>query len=213
MSANILIADDHDIFRLGLKLLLLETGFNVDEARNEKEFFSCIQKNKYQLIVLDYYMPNSTGEALYLSLQKNNVSSHIIFLTSLNDPQIISRLLSFNIQGLMRKSSSLSHIKRGIISAMKGHVFIDESVFTLIENAPLLTHEETGLAADFQLLTSRELEIIQLVADGLINKEIGDKLNISKRTVEVHRSNILNKISLKSFYAVVVMAYRMGIIK
>lgn len=212
-NKRILIVEDHDIFRLGVKMVLIETGYVVDEAKSEEEFLELIKANQYELIILDYFLPQVNGESMFFKLKLHHINSPIVFLTSLDNPQIISRLLSYDVRGLMLKSSSLSSIKKGILEVLSGKIYIDAEIFPLINASYLEPDTISDFASQFGMLTKREIEIIQAIADGMVNKEIGDKLNISKRTVDVHRRNILAKIPVKSFSALVLMAYRLNIIK
>jgi DNA-binding NarL/FixJ family response regulator len=212
-NKRILIVEDHDIFRLGVKMVLIETGYVVDEAKSEDEFLELIKANQYELIILDYFLPHVNGESMFFKLKQQHINSPILFLTSLDNPQIISRLLSYDVRGLILKSSSLSSIRKGILEVLSGKIYIDAEIFPLINASYLEPDEMANFAIHFGALTKREIEIIQAIADGLVNKEIGDKLNISKRTVDVHRRNILAKIPVKSFSALVLMAYRLNIIK
>lgn len=212
MNNRVLIVDDHEVFRLGIKMILIETGLLVDETNNESKFTRLITKFKYNLIILDYYLPNLNGERLFFLLQKHAVKCPVIFLTALESPQVLSRLLSYNINGILLKSSSLSYIKTGIIGVLNGQISIDQTIFSLINSSYDVIEHDHEILAQFSNLTEREIEVIQLIADGLINKEIGDKLNISKRTVDVHRNNILKKITAKSFCELVILAYKCNVI-
>lgn len=212
-NKRILIVEDHDIFRLGVKMVLIETGYTVDEAKSEDEFLNLIRTNQYELIILDYFLPNVNGERIFFKLKQHNVSSPIAFLTALENPKIISRLLSYGVKGLMLKSSSLSSIRQGILDVLNGKIYIDTEIFPLINSSFEEPGEFSESVAHFSTLTKREVEVIQLIADGLVNKEIAEKMNISKRTVDTHRRNILSKIPAKSFSSLTIMAYRLRIIK
>jgi DNA-binding NarL/FixJ family response regulator len=194
-------------------MVLIETGYTIDEAKSEVEFLAMIKANTYELIILDYFLPHINGESMFFKLKQLQINSPIVYLTSLNNPQIISRLLSYDVRGLILKSTSLSRIKKGILDVLGGSVYIDSEIFQLINASYDEPETLSEFAVHFSTLTNREIEILQTIADGFVNKEIADKLNISKRTVDVHRANILAKIPAKSFIALVLMAYRLKIIK
>ena len=204
---DILLVDDHSLFRNGLKMLLdTLPGYEVTgEASNGKEFLELIAKNNFDIVFLDIEMPEINGiEAAKRALQLKP-ELKIITLSMYGDEEYYDQMVDAGARGFLLKNTNLQEVKTAIDTVMSGgNYFSQELMQNLLRNYKSVKEAKEPEAE----LSDREIEILLLICSGLSNQEIGDRLFISKRTVEKHRANILCKTSCKNTAGLVMYAIK-----
>lgn len=202
------MADDHPIVRQGLKLMI-ETDLNLSiiaEAGDGKTALELIEKHQPDIAILDIDMPELDGFAVAQELQKRKIGLEIIFLTMHSEEEIFQAAMDLDVKGYVLKDSAVSDIVAAIKSVAKGRPFLSPSLSMLLLNrrsrANKLEEEKPGL----HLLTPTERRILKFIAEEKTSKEIADKLFISYRTVETHRTNISRKLELQGHLALIKFA-------
>jgi DNA-binding NarL/FixJ family response regulator len=209
---NILLVDDHTLFRNGLKMLLdTLPGYEVTgEASNGKEFLEMVSKNKYDIIFLDIEMPYINGIDAAKRAIENDQELKIIALSMYGEEEYFDKMVDAGVKGFLLKNSNLQEVKTAITTVMAGgNYFSQELMQNMLKNYKL-GKESKDCESE---LSEREIEIVLLISQGLSNQEIGDRLFISKRTVEKHRANILDKTNCKNTAGLVMFAIKNQLIE
>lgn len=208
-TINIILADDHELVRDGIKSLLSsESGIKViDEASNGKEALECIEKQQPDVLIIDIRMPELNGiEAVKIVNQKYpNVKT--LVLSMHDSEEYVVQSIQAGADGYLLKGSSKVEFLKALNTVATGGKYFTGDISSIIiknfvngnVNTPTNdTTKKTSPTVQFNL-TRREKQILDLVLEGKSNKEIGDDLNISKRTAEVHRFNLMKKLDVKNF--------------
>ena len=211
---KIMLVDDHKMVREGIRKLLEFEGDCkvVLEAGNGKEALNllCEKEDKPDLIILDINMPEMNGIEFLKCLKKKRWKSKVLILTSNNDIDFLVSCIDLDIDGYLLKSSDSVELLRAVHYVCAGKRFIQPSLIPLL-NAKLMARD---MEADkFNKLSDREKDVIRYVALGLLNKEIGEKMGISERTVKNHLSNIFKKIDCSDSTQAAIFAIRNGLVK
>lgn len=204
---KIIIADDHQLFRNGLKSMLYETEYNiVGEASSSDDLLQLLERTEADVLLLDISMPEISGIELLEKIKAKRPHLKSIFLTMHDEAQYVLQSLKKGADGYLLKDSNESELKEAIKEVVKGNKYFKNKVSELIVNR--LGMPETH----HSLLTEREVEIVKLVAEGMITKEIADKLSVSVRTIETHRSKIMKKLGVVNTAEMIRAVYEKKII-
>ena len=195
MEAKIIIADDHSMVREGLKQLLeLDGDIRViGEAGDGEDCLKILQKNMPQILLLDIDMPNMNGLEVLKRIKKDKMDLKVIILTVHNEIEYLLKAVEIGIDGYILKDSDSAELREAIFTVLSGESYIQPSMLPMLESKIIQRNNDQ---AKIDLLTRRELEVLKLLSIGLYNKEIGEKLEISERTVKNHISSIFRKMSL-----------------
>lgn len=189
---KILIADDFPLILEGLEKFLKDSGYeNVLTATNGAQALTLINEEKPDIAILDMEMPHLTGLQIAQLCQQSKASTKIVFLTYRLDSYLFNKGLEAGIVGYLLKEDAMIDVQRCILQVANGNTFFSKKLLDLPENAS----EELQ---KFQLLSPSEKKILKLIAQGLSSADIAEKLFISFRTVEKHRSNIIQKLNIDS---------------
>lgn len=212
MSIKLLIADDHSMVREGLtQLLELETDLEViGEASNGQEAFEMVEKKKPDILLLDINMPIMNGIDLLTKLKKEKVNIRVLILTIHNEVEYLLKAVEIGCEGYILKDSNSTLLKRAIYAVYRGENYIQPTLIPVL-NAGLVN--KTSQNSKLNDLTKREIEVLKLLAEGLFNKEIAYKLDISERTVKNHVSNIFRKIDVSDRTQAAVFAIKNELVK
>lgn len=211
---TILIAEDHTVVREGLrKLLIEEEGFQiVGEADTGRKAVEMTEQLRPEVVVMDIAMPVLNGLEATRLIRKANPESKVLILSAHNDDAYIAYVNDVGAAGYLIKQSSSSILARAIREVAKGNSFFGPSVVDRLHTS----NEEPkrkGQKADVPRLSSREIQVLQLIAEGWLNKQIAEKLNISIKTVEKHRQSIMDKLRIHETAGLTRYAIGAGIIE
>lgn len=211
MAAKIIIADDHSMVREGLKNLLeLDGDIEViGEASDGIECIELLKKSYPEVLLLDINMPNMNGLEVLKKLKENRMKVKVIILTVHNEIEYLLKAVEIGINGYMLKDSDSAELKKAIFTVIDGENYIQPSLIPMLNSKMI---ERDIDKERIKLLTKRELEVLKLVAIGSYNKEIGEKLEISERTVKNHISSIFKKIEVTDRTQAAVFAIRNNLI-
>jgi DNA-binding NarL/FixJ family response regulator len=186
------IVDDHKLFRNGLRLLLVNSYPNIEitEANDGNEYLQSLATHLPDVTLMDISMPIIDGIEATRRATELYPDIRIIALSMFGDEAYYYKMIDAGVKGFLLKNSEIAEVREAIESVMAGdHYFSNELLLSIVKNLNKKSLEEdTGIN-----LSERETEILQLICLGLSNKEISEKLFLSKRTVDKHRANILFK--------------------
>lgn len=213
-KTRILIADDHGIVRKGLRLQLEQNGtFEVvGEATDGRAAVRMAEELSPDIVIIDIAMPNLNGIQATTLIVKKNPQTGVIILSMHSDETYITRALAAGARGYLLKENAEVDLFRAVQVVAQGKPFFSPAIAkTLLED--YMRHmQQRGLEDSYDLLTVREKEILQLLAEGKSNKEVATMLNLSTNTVETHRTRLMQKLDLHSAAEIVLYAVRKRII-
>jgi two-component system, NarL family, response regulator NreC len=210
MKYTVLIADDHGVVRKGLRLLLEQYPelSVIGEAANGREAVTMAATLSPQIVVLDVAMPILNGIEAAEQILKGNSKTGIIILTMHADESYLLRALNVGVKGYLLKESAEEDLLLGIKAVANGKPFFSRAINqTLLEDYMRMLKQQ-GLSDTFDLLTTREKEVLQLLAEGKTNKEVAHLLDVSPYTVESHRTNLMQKLGIHNTAEIVLYAVR-----
>ena len=213
-KVRILIADDHGIVRKGLRLQLeqYEEFQVVGEASDGREAVRLAEELSPDVIIMDIAMPNLNGIQATTQLVKKNPNLGVIMLSMHSDESYLTRTLTAGAKGYLLKDSADQDLYRAVQSVSEGKPFFSPTIAKTLLEDYMRQLQQRGLQDSYDLLTDREKEILQLLAEGKSNKEVAGQLNLSPSTVETHRTRIMQKLDLHSSADIVLYAVRKKII-
>jgi DNA-binding NarL/FixJ family response regulator len=209
---KIILVDDHQLVRDGIKALL--TGIQditvVGEASGAEELFSKLEIMTPDLVIMDISLPGISGIEITRKLCSEKPGIHVLILSMYTIEEFIFKSLNAGARGYLPKNTSREELLQAIHAIHNGEEFFSESIAKVMLKSFVkrATNEDKESEKTAAALTGREIEILKLYVEGLINKEISDKLDISIRTVETHKNHIMRKLGLKSTVELVKYAIR-----
>jgi len=215
MSAiRILLADDHVVMRSGLRLLL-ERQPNLEvigEAADGQEAVRLAAAEKPEVVIMDIAMPHLNGVEATRQIVTRNPETAVVILSMHSDESYVLRSLKAGARAYLLKDSAEADLIAAIRAIQGGKSFFSPGVRRILTEDYMHQLAKLGVEDTYELLTPREREILQLVAEGKSNKEVANLLNLSLYTVETHRGHILQKLNLHSVPELILYAVRKGII-
>jgi DNA-binding NarL/FixJ family response regulator len=207
---NVLLADDHSMIREGLKQLLeLDGDIKViGEAGNGEACLQLIEELKPDVVLLDINMPQVNGLEVLEQLRESGSKQKVLILTIDNEVEYLMRAVDIGVSGYLLKDSESSVLKRAIYAVNNGEIYIDSTMTPLLKEQRYLRDLQKEARSKEKLLSTREIEVLCALAEGLYNKEIASKLMISEKTVKNHVSNIFKKIGVSDRTQAAVYAIR-----
>jgi DNA-binding NarL/FixJ family response regulator len=214
-SIRILLADDHTMVRDGLRALLAgQQGIEiVAEAADGRECIQLAEEHTPDVVMMDIAMPRMNGIEATRRILGANPATGVVILSMHQDESYVLQALSAGAKGYLLKDSPREDILEAIRAAAQGRSFLSRKVSRMLQEEHIGELRSKGLDDTFDLLTDREREILQLLAEGRANKEVASLLNISTTTVETHRGHILRKLSLHGTADLILYAVRKKIIR
>jgi DNA-binding NarL/FixJ family response regulator len=209
---KLLIADDHQMFVDGLKSLLVdEAGLCVvGEAKNGFEVLQFCDREAVDIVIMDINMPGMDGIQASRELSKRHPAVKVLGLSMYNDRDYISDILKAGASGYVLKNTGKDNLLYAIATLCSGESYLSEEVSKTLLSSFIkhLSYEHTA-----EKLSDREKEVLEHIASGLTTQEIGEKLFISKNTVETHRKNLLYKLKARNTAELVNNAYKQRLIQ
>lgn len=213
---SILIIDDHPLFREGLKAIIeRDSHFEVvGEAGSGREGLQMTKNLKPDMIIVDISLPDLSGIQLTREIRTFLSTTRILIVSMHSKIDYIAEAFQAGATGYVVKESASERLLQGLESVARGDYFLDSSVsHSVVENLMKSPLKEAKITdADYDTLTPREQEVMRLLAEGLSSKKVAEKLFISPKTVENHRSNIMNKLGLHNTIELIRYAAKLGLI-
>jgi two-component system, NarL family, response regulator NreC len=211
---RILLADDHQLMRSGLRVLLEQQAdlTVVGEASNGREAVALVASQRPDVLVMDIGMPSLNGIEAAAQIMQSHPEIAIVMLSMHSDESYVLRALRAGAKGYLLKDSAEADLIRAVHSVAGGKSYFSPAVSKVLLDDYVRKLKRSGTEDPYDLLTPREREVTQLVAEGKSNKEVAQLLNLSAYTVETHRSNIMKKLNLHGVPELILYAVRKGII-
>jgi DNA-binding NarL/FixJ family response regulator len=211
---KILLADDHAVMRTGLRLVLeRQADFEVvGEASDGREAVAMAQKLGPDVLVTDIGMPNLNGIEAARQLAAAAPQIAVVVLSMHSDEAYVLRALKAGAKAYLLKESAESDLIAAIRAVSSGKAFFSPAVSRMLVEDYVRQLQDREIEDSYELLTTREREILQLIAEGKSNKEIAAVLNLSLYTVETHRGNLMEKLGLHTVPELILYAVRKGVI-
>jgi two-component system, NarL family, response regulator NreC len=211
---RVLLADDHAIVRRGLRSLLeTEPGLTVvAEAADGLEALRLTEDHEPDVVILDVGMPKLNGIDVAARAQKLKRPPQVIILSMHADESYIIRALSAGARAYLLKDATDEDLLPAVRTVASGKPFFSPAVAGVLVEDYVRQLQTRGLTDSYHLLTDREKEVLQLLAEGRSNKEVASLLNLGLSTVETHRANLMQKLNLHNTAEIVLYAVRKGII-
>jgi len=214
MPVRILLADDHMLMRQGLRHILVEQpDFEiVAEASSGIEAVEAARQHKPDVAVVDVAMKELNGIEAAAQILKHSPHTAVLMLSMHSDERYVLRAVKAGARGYVLKNSAGDDLIRAIQAVQKGVAYFSPAVARLFQDGGARLKDTRDVNDRFDLLTDRERQIYQLLAEGNSNKEIAGRLNLSLHTVETHRWRIMEKLDLHSTAELVLSAVRRGLV-
>jgi DNA-binding NarL/FixJ family response regulator len=215
-TIKVVLVDDHQVVRDGLKISLLNSKEIevVGEASNGAKLMQLLEKIKTDIVLLDISLPEQSGIEITEILKKQFPKIKVIIFTAHTNEEFIFESLKAGAKGFLTKEASKEDIVGSIKDVYNGKSFLSDTISnTLLIDYIEKEKDPSGRAAEkLESLTQREMEILKLIVEGYANKDIADRLYISIRTVETHRTNIMHKLEMNSIIDLVKFAIKKKLI-
>lgn len=213
---KILIIDDHPLFREGLKSLIARNpGFDVvGEAGNGRKGLRMAKELKPDLVVMDISLPDKSGIDLTRDIRSHLSETRVIIVSMHSKIDHISEAFRAGATGYVVKESATERLIQGLEAVSRGEYYLDSSLSNKVVKKLMEFPEKEAKITDtrYEALTPREQQVMRLLAEGISIKEIAERLFISPKTVENHRTNIMSKLELHSAVELIRYAARLGLI-
>jgi two-component system, NarL family, response regulator NreC len=213
-AIRILLADDHTVVRKGLRLLLESVPeFQViADASSGREAVAMAEEHLPDVIVMDVAMPILNGIEAARQITAKLPQTAVVFLSMHGDESYVLRALKAGARAYLLKDSAEYDLIQAVKAVSEGKAFFSPAISKMLVEDYMRQMRERGVEDSYELLTTREREVLQLLAEGKSNKDVAALLNLSLYTVETHRSNIFQKLNLHSGAELILYAIRKGVI-
>ena len=213
-TIRILLADDHTIVRKGLRMLLeSHEGFRVvAEAADGREAVAMTQQHQPDVVVMDLAMPVLNGIEAARQICSGETQAAIVFLSMHSDEGYVLKALKSGAKGYLLKDSAEHDLVNAVQTVSEGKAFFSPAISKMLVEDYVRQMHQQKTEDSYDLLTTREREVLQLLAEGRCNKEVATVLDLSPHTVETHRSHVMQKLNLHSAAEMILYAIRKGVI-
>jgi DNA-binding NarL/FixJ family response regulator len=213
-TISILLADDHTVVRKGLRLLLeSHAGFRViADAADGREAVALAEQHMPDVVVMDVAMPILNGIEAARQISAKLPQTAVVFLSMHSDEGYVLKALKAGARAYLLKDSAEHDLVSAVIAVSEGKAFFSPAISKMLVEDYMRQMQERKVEDSYELLTTREREVLQLLAEGRNNKETAALLNLSLYTVETHRSNIFQKLNLHNGAELILYAIRKGVI-
>jgi two-component system, NarL family, response regulator NreC len=211
---RVLLADDHSVVRKGLRMQLQQGDqFEiVGEASDGREAVQLAESENPDVVIMDILMPGLNGIDATAQIVKRNPRTGVVIFSMHADDTYLSRALAAGARGYLLKDGEDLDLTRAVEAAAEGKPFFSPTIAGILVEDYMRQLQQRGLQDSYALLTEREKETLQLLAEGKSNKEVARILNLSVYTVETHRSNVMEKLNLHTTAEIILYAVRKKLI-
>ncbi|MEO7597339.1 MAG: response regulator transcription factor [Opitutus sp.] len=216
LPITVLLADDHAIVRQGLSALLDADGHFkiVGQPRNGREAVEMARTLRPDVIVMDIAMPILNGLEATRQILAANPAAKILILSAHSDDEYIERMRTAGVAGFLEKQTSAEVLTKALREVARGKIYFSPSIARRLADQSSQPRTREGLLkANAARLTSREAEVLQLVAEGSANKQVATALGISIKTVEKHRQSLMDKLGIHDTAGLTRYAISAGVIE
>jgi two-component system, NarL family, response regulator NreC len=213
-KVTVLVADDHGVVRKGLRFLLAsEPEIEiVAEASNGLEALEIACELKPRIAILDIAMPQLNGIEAAAQITRREPGVGVILLSMYSDEEFVLRALTAGAKGYLLKDDAEPDLVRAVQAVSQGRSFFSPAIAQILVEDYMRRLKQEGLQDTYELLTEREKQVLQLLAEGKSNKEAAVSMNVSVSTVETHRTNLMQKLNLHNTAEIVLYAVRKKIV-
>ena len=210
---RVLLADDHGIVRRGLRGLVEQAGLSiVAEAADGLEAIRLIEECRPDLAIVDIGMPLLNGIEVTVRSQRLDRPPRVVILSMHTDESYVIRALAAGARAYLVKDATDEDLLPALRAVASGRNYFSPAVTALLVEDYVRTLQKRGLSDSYHLLTDREKEVLQLLAEGRSNKEVATLLAVGVSTIETHRANLMQKLNLHNTAEIVLYAVRKGLI-
>jgi two-component system response regulator NreC len=212
---KLIIADDHQLVAEGLKSIIEQSGLYkvISIARHGAELMKQLEVVSTDIILMDIDMPIMNGIEATIQVRKQYPDIKIIVLTLHAEKGLVKKLMDLGANGFILKNSDRDELLLAIDHVFKGGTYFSSALTLNLIEHPAVSAIPGSYDEKKAQLTEREIEILKMIAEGLSNKEIGDKLFISHRTVDTHRTNLMKKLEVNNIAGLIRYAMKNGFIR
>lgn len=212
---TVLLADDHGIVRTGLRLLFERIPGTqvIGEATDGRQAVALASQLRPDIVIMDVGMPSLNGLEATAQIVKDNPSTGVIMLSMHADESYVLKALDAGAKGYLLKDNADDDIEEAVRAVSGGRPYFSPAITQILLEDSVQVMRERGVRDSYDLLTEREREVLQLLAEGHSNKEAAGILKLSPFTVETHRTNLMQKLGLHNTAEIVLYAVRKGVVK
>jgi DNA-binding NarL/FixJ family response regulator len=213
MAIEVILVDDHAIVRQGIRSVISQDPLIkvVGEASNGKEAVKLAKDKSPDIVIMDITLPLLNGLEASHQILKQNKKVKILILSMHDNRAFIENALGFGVRGYILKDSATDEIIRAIREVQAGRYFLSSKISSFVVQDYVAKKKKKMRLRSISILTDREREILQLIAEGLNNKEISQRLKLALKTVMVHRNNIMQKLDIHNQAQLIRFALKEGI--
>lgn len=207
---KLILADDHHLVRQGLRSLLEKSDdiTIIAEAENGQEAVSLTERLRPDVLVMDIAMPRLNGIQAAEQIRSLGLKTQVVILSMHFDETLVRQALRSGVRGYLLKNSVVEELMLAVRAAERGEIYLSPAVSEIVVS-DLMAGQS---ASPFEQLSAREREVLKLIAEGATNKTIAEAMNISIKTVEKHRTNLMSKLNVHDLVGLVRIAIKHGLI-
>ncbi len=211
---RVILADDHHLVRQGIRSLLEKADDLkiVAEAENGQEAVTLTERLTPDVLVMDIAMPRLNGIQAAEQIRSLGLKTQVVILSMHFDETLVRQALRSGVRGYLLKNSVVEELLLAIRAAGRGEIYLSPAISEIVVTDLMTGQADLSTASPFDQLSSREREVLKLIAEGATNKAIAEAMNISVKTVEKHRTNLMTKLNVHDLTGLVRTAIKHGLI-
>lgn len=211
MVVRILVVDDHQLVRSGLAMLLgAVTDWLVEEAQDGRAALMQVQRSKPDVVLMDISMPGLDGLQTCAQMLAMAPDLRVVMLSMHQESQFVRQALKLGAKGYLPKDAAPQELRGAVAAVLRGETYLSPAIEKALLNEHVLTLQTPEAAA--ASITARQREVLVGIARGLTTKQIAQQLNLSAKTVDSHRSNLMNQLGIHDLAGLVRFALRTGLV-
>jgi two-component system, NarL family, response regulator NreC len=212
---RVLLADDHGLLRKGVRSVLAEDAgiVVVGEAHDGPQAVRLAQDLNPDVVIMDIAMPRLNGLEAATQIARKSKRTGILILSMYSDEEYLMRAIGAGVRGYLLKDSAEPDLARAVRAVASGKTFFSPAIADMLFDDYALRLQRHEIQDSYELLTDRERQVLQLLAEGMTNKEVAATLTLGVSTVETHRLNLMQKLNLHNTAEIVLYAVRKKILK